>query len=93
MRDRAEARASTDRVPPVGSRDEILPSDPKATPSSFTLVTSEGGVEIRLEGDRDDGFALGHLREHQRTGDPVDVLVETRQGALVALSIEDAASV
>jgi hypothetical protein len=72
---------------------EIRPSDPGATPSSFTLVTSEGNLRILLDGDRDYGFPLGHLREHQRTADPVDVLVETRQGALVALSIEDAVSI
>ena len=72
---------------------EIRPSDPGATPTSFTLVTSEGDVEIRLDGDRDYGFPLGHLREHQRTADPVDVLVETEQGAVIALSIEDAVSI
>lgn len=70
---------------------KIRPAGPSATPSAFTLVTSDGSVEILLDGDRDYGFPLGHLREHQRTTDPVDVLVETRQGALVALSIEDAA--
>jgi hypothetical protein len=69
----------------------IRPSDPSEPPSSFTLVTSEGRVEIRLDGDRDYGFPLGHLREHQRTADPVDVLVETQQGVLVALSIGDVA--
>jgi hypothetical protein len=76
-----------------GAVSEIRPTDPSATPSSFTLATSEGGVEILLDVDRDYGFPLGHLREHQRTADPVDVLVETQQGALVALSIEDAVSI
>ena len=76
-----------------GTVTKIRPFDPNATPISFTLVTPEGDVEIQLDGDRDYGFPLGHLREHQRTADPVDVLVETRQGALVALSVEDAVSI
>lgn len=64
----------------------VEPADPTERPSSFTLATAEGRVEIRLDGGRDYDI---RLREHQRTAAPVDVLVETQEGTLMALSIEE----
>jgi hypothetical protein len=41
--------------------------------------------------DVDYGFALGHLHEHESTGDPVRCVLEEREGRLYALEILDAA--
>lgn len=58
--------------------------------SGFELEAVAGTHEILIDPDRDYGFRLGHLYEHQRTGDPVLVDLEVRQGELYAVSILDA---
>lgn len=59
--------------------------------ASFTVAEQDGDrYEIVIASDVDYGFDLQHLREHETTGDPVDVRLEQRGADLVALSIEDA---
>lgn len=58
--------------------------------SAFTLEADGERWEIRIAEDVDYGFDLDHLYEHRDTGDPVDVLLEEREGHLVALRIDDA---
>jgi hypothetical protein len=58
--------------------------------TGFELEAPSGRQEILIDPDRDYGFGLDHLFEHQRTGDPVVVDLETRRGDLYAVSIVDA---
>jgi hypothetical protein len=58
--------------------------------SEFTLAADGDRWEIGIAEDVDYGFDLDHLYEHRDTGDPVDVLLEERDGDLVALRIDDA---
>lgn len=59
--------------------------------SGIAVVEDDGDrYEIAIAGDVEYGFDLEHLREHEATGDPVDVRLEERGDDLVALSIDDA---
>ena len=60
--------------------------------SDVTAFTLEAGLEeyeIRIAPEVDYGFALAHLREHQREALPVRCDLEERGGELYALTIED----
>ena len=57
---------------------------------SFTLATGEERLEILIAADVDYGFDLGHLHEHEASGDPVRCTLEERDGHLYALRIDDA---
>ncbi len=58
---------------------------------SFTLETEDHGTfEVFIADDVDYGFHLGHLREHEATGDPVRCTLEEREGEAYALDIADA---
>ncbi len=56
------------------------------------FVLKDGGRNYQITIDRaiDYSFPLDHLNEHRATGSPVQVRLEQRGRALVALSIEDA---
>lgn len=58
--------------------------------TGFTLKDGDVTYEILIADDVDYGFDLEHLREHLRTGDPVSVSIDEREGDLYALSIDDA---
>jgi hypothetical protein len=58
--------------------------------TSFMVKDGDETYEIGIDPDRDYGFDLGHLSEHRSTGDPVFVDLETREGELIAVTIEDA---
>ena len=57
---------------------------------SFTLEVDGERYDIQIAPDRDYGFDLAHLREHQRDELPVRCRLEERGGALYAVAIEDA---
>jgi hypothetical protein len=57
--------------------------------TGFTLKDGDETYEILIAEDVDYGFDLEHLREHLRTGDPVAVALDVRDGKLYALSIDD----
>lgn len=77
--------------PPQEASGVISRVDPAQGPvEEFALETvRDGTLEIRIADDVDYGFDLDHLREHMDTADPVTVELETRDGTLYALSIED----
>ncbi len=57
---------------------------------SFVLEEDDGDAhEVLIAEDVDYGFDLQHLHDHHETEDPVVVTTESRDGALVATSIED----
>ena len=57
---------------------------------SFTLETEEDGtLDVFIAADVDYGFDLGHLHEHEDTGDPVRCTLEEREGRAYALEIAD----
>jgi hypothetical protein len=58
--------------------------------TSFELAAAGESYEILIDGDRDYGFDLTHLYEHQTSGDPVRVRLRERDEALYALRIDDA---
>lgn len=58
--------------------------------SGFTLQGGGKRYEIVIDPERDYGFDLHHLMEHQDDKLPVRVSVEERNGKLYALEIEDA---
>ena len=57
--------------------------------NGFTLKDGDKTYEVLIASDVDYGFPLGHLQEHVQTADPVAVDLETRDGLLYALTIED----
>lgn len=57
--------------------------------NSFVVKDGDDVYKILIASDVDYGFPLGHLNEHRATGDPVHVELETRNGDLYALTIED----
>ena len=57
--------------------------------NGFTIKDGDQTYEIHIASDVDYGFPLGHLQEHVQTADPVAVDLETRDGLLYALTIED----
>jgi hypothetical protein len=77
-----------DRV--VGLITDIEPADEFELPTNFTVEEEDGDAyTIDVDPELDYGFDLLHVREHFASDDPVDVAVESRDGALVATSIED----
>ena len=58
--------------------------------ASFRVSAGEVEHDILIDPAHDYGFDLEHLREHQETGDPVQVRWDDRDGRPYALSIEDA---
>jgi hypothetical protein len=58
--------------------------------TGFTLKDGDQVYEILIDDRIEYGFDLGHLREHLRTGDPLSVPLEAREGNLYAVSIDDA---
>jgi hypothetical protein len=74
----------------IGLITDIEPQDETELPTSFTVEEDDGDAyTIDIDPGFDYGFDLLHVREHFVTEDPVDVAVESRDGALVATSIED----
>jgi hypothetical protein len=57
---------------------------------AFVLDAGGEEYEIRIAPDVDYGFDLSHLYVHQSDGLPVRCALETRDGALYALRIDDA---
>ncbi|HYH27449.1 MAG TPA: hypothetical protein VEA19_01590 [Actinomycetota bacterium] len=57
--------------------------------SSFVLESEGESYTILIDPERDYGFPLEHLREHQAQKLPVIVTSETRDGSAHAVSIED----
>jgi hypothetical protein len=58
--------------------------------AGFTVDSGAESYAIDIDPRRDYGFDLEHLEEHRRTGDPVRVDLQDRDGRLVALTILDA---
>ena len=58
--------------------------------TSFVVESPEGPVEILIDPDHDYGFNLKHLEEHREEELPVHVTLESREGGLYALDIQDA---
>ena len=58
--------------------------------TGFTVKDGDETYEVLIADDIDYGFDLGHLREHLRTGDPVTVTLDVREGKLYAVEILDA---
>ncbi|MBA2274647.1 MAG: hypothetical protein H0W21_12225 [Actinobacteria bacterium] len=58
--------------------------------TGFILKDGERTYTITIDQEIDYSFPLDHLNEHRATGAPVQVELEQRGEALVALSIEDA---
>lgn len=56
---------------------------------SFTVLIEGEEVALVPANDGDYAFALGHLRDHLRSGEPVAVRWEEREGDLVATFIDD----
>ena len=56
----------------------------------FTLKDGDKTYEILIDEEVEYGFDLGHLQEHLSGSLPVTVTLEERDGALYALSIDDA---
>ena len=74
----------------IGLITDIEPQDETELPTSFTVEEDDGDAyTIDIDPELDYGFDLFHVRDHFITDDPVDVAVESRDGALVATSIED----
>lgn len=65
--------------------------EPNGEVESFELDSEGKAYTIYIAPDVDYGFALGHLHEHQSTGDPVRCVLEEREDRLYALEILDAA--
>lgn len=57
---------------------------------SFTLRSEGETYEILIDTEIDYGFPLSHLNAHRASADPVVVDLDERDGALYALTIEDA---
>ena len=64
---------------------------PNGEVESFELDSEGETSTIYIAPDVDYGFALGHLHEHESTGDPVRCVLEEREDRLYALEILDAA--
>jgi hypothetical protein len=58
--------------------------------TGFELGAVGKAYRILIDPERDYGFDLTHLYEHQTTGDPVRVRLQQRDDALYALRIDDA---
>jgi hypothetical protein len=87
-----------------GQKEETAPPAPARLTGVITDIASGAGGEITgfdldaagmsynilIEPDRDYGFELDHLYEHESTGDPVRVRLRSENEALYALQIDDA---
>ena len=58
--------------------------------TAFRVDSGLEEYEVRIAADRDYGFDLAHLREHERTREPVRCQLEERSDGLYAVTIEDA---
>jgi uncharacterized protein (DUF2141 family) len=58
--------------------------------AGFTVDAGAESYDIDIDPERDYGFDLEHLEDHRRTGDPVRVDLQDRNGRPVALTIVDA---
>lgn len=58
--------------------------------NGFTLKSGDERFEVLIDEEITYGFPLGHLQEHLQDALPVRVEMESRNGELYALSIEDA---
>jgi hypothetical protein len=58
--------------------------------TSFVVESREGTFEILLDPERDYGFNLKHLDLHRNQELPVQVPLESRDGALYAVDVLDA---
>jgi hypothetical protein len=56
---------------------------------SFTLQVGTEEYEVLIDPAIDYGFDLAHLRDHQRSSEPVRCVLEQREGGTYALRIED----
>jgi hypothetical protein len=68
---------------------EVEPGGPGGV-RGFTVESGDGTFAILIDPHFDYGFALSHLKQHERTGDPVRVELVERDGDLYAGSIVDA---
>lgn len=68
----------------------IEPQQGQGEVESFEVEDGDRTLEIRIDPGRDYGFDLGHLYVHELESLPVIVELEERQGALYAVTIEDA---
>lgn len=59
------------------------------TIESFTILVDGNRQTFEITGDGDYAFPPGHLRDHQRSGDPVLVAWEQQGNTRVAVSIDD----
>lgn len=59
------------------------------TIESFTILVDGERQTFGITGDGDYAFPPGHLRDHQRSGDPVLVGWEQQGDTRVAVSIDD----
>lgn len=57
---------------------------------SFELRSEGETYEILIDQSREYGFPLGHLNDHLQGADPVRVDIEEKDGAIYAVTIEDA---
>lgn len=58
--------------------------------NSFKVKDGDDTYTIRIDPEREYSFNLGHLHEHLQNVEPVVVELETRDGFLFAITIEDA---
>ena len=57
--------------------------------TAFTLLVDGDGVRFVPADDGEFGFPLPHLREHQRSGEPILVGWQTIDGIRYAVSVAD----
>ena len=60
------------------------------TVRSFEVLSDGDRFSFRPAPEGDFAFPLGHLRDHLRTGEPIDVEYEEVEGSLIAHRITDA---
>lgn len=58
--------------------------------TSFVVESREGSFEILIDPEREYGFNLKHLDLHRKEELPVQVPLESRDGALYAVDVLDA---
>ena len=84
----ASCGADEPEVPPR-VRGLIVEIEGSRALNSFVLESEGERYTILIDPDRDYGFPLEHLREHEAQDLPVVVTSETRDGDAYATSIED----
>lgn len=60
------------------------------TVDSFDVLSNGDQIRLVPSTDGDFTFPLGHLRDHLRTGEPIDVEYQLIDGVLMAVRISDA---